>query len=390
MAELVVPDDAVVLDGPVPGDPLALLPALTRALGREGPAVVVRTSGSTGRAKRTVLTREALAASSMATAVRTGAVGQWLLALPAHYVAGVQVLVRSLYAGTTPEVLDPASRFTPEAFAAAAEGLRDPVRFTSLVPTQLQRILEPASGVRNGDAVAALKSFTAILLGGSAAPPRLLAAARDADVRVVRTYGMSETCGGCVYDGVPLDGVRVHVERDGAWPGEPSPGAGPGRIWLGGAVVAAGYAGDPERTARHFRAAGGTRWYRTDDLGELSADGVLAVHGRADDVVNTGGVKVSAGLVTAVLARHPAVREALVLGVPDPEWGQAVGAAVVAVPGADRERLRDELAGTVRAEHGGAAVPRRWAWPPELPLLPTGKPDRAAVARLLGGGPPGA
>jgi O-succinylbenzoic acid--CoA ligase len=107
------------------------------------------------------------------------------------------------------------------------------------------------------------------------------------------------------------------------------------------------------------------------------------VHGRVDDVVNTGGVKVSAGLVTAALLRHPAVRQALVLGVPDPEWGQAVGAAVVAAPGTGREALRAELAEAVRAEHGAAAVPRRWAWPDELPLLPTGKPDRAAVAALL-------
>ncbi|MFI7580600.1 AMP-binding protein [Kocuria kalidii] len=387
MAELIVPGDAVVLDGPVPGDPLRLLSPLTRALGREGPAVVVRTSGSTGRAKRTVLTRDALAASSMATAVRTGGVGQWLLALPAHHVAGLQVLVRSLYAGTDPVVLDPAARFTPEGFAAAAEELKDPVRFTSLVPTQLQRILEPPSGVRNGDAVSALKSFHAVLLGGSAAPPRLLAAARAADVRVVTTYGMSETCGGCVYDGVPLDGVSVHVgtagsDDDAPRPGEPGP-VRPGRIWLGGAVVAAGYAGDPAQTAQHFREAAGTRWYRTDDLGVLSPGGVLTVHGRVDDVVNTGGVKVAAGLVGAALAGHPAVRQALVLGVPDAEWGQAVGAAVVAAPGTDRERLRAELEESVRAEHGAAAVPRRWAWPDELPLLPTGKPDRAAVARLL-------
>lgn len=386
MAELSVPADAVVLDGPVPGDPLQLLSPLTRALGREGPAVVVRTSGSTGRAKRTVLTRDALAASSMATAVRTGGVGQWLLALPVHYVAGLQVLVRSLYAGTDPVVLDPAARFTPESFAAAAEELEDPVRFTSLVPTQLQRILEPASGVRNGDAVSALKSFSAILLGGSAAPPRLLAAARAADVRVVSTYGMSETCGGCVYDGVPLDGVSVQVA--GADDDAPRTGgrsrSGAGRIWLGGEVVAAGYAGDPEQTARHFRESAGTRWYRTDDLGELSPEGVLTVHGRVDDVVNTGGVKVAAGLVTAVLAEHPAVRQALVLGVPDAEWGQAVGAAVVTAAGTDREELRTELEEAVRARHGAAAVPRRWAWPDELPLLPTGKPDRAAVGRLLG------
>lgn len=386
MAELIVPDDAVVLDGPVPGDPLRLLSPLTRALGREGPAVVVRTSGSTGRAKRTVLTRDALAASSMATAVRTGGVGQWLLALPAHHVAGLQVLVRSLYAGTDPVVLDPAARFTPEGFAAAAEELKDPVRFTSLVPTQLQRILEPPSGVRNGDAVSALKGFHAVLLGGSAAPPRLLAAARAADVRVVTTYGMSETCGGCVYDGVPLDGVSVHVgaagSDDAPRPGEPG-SVRPGRIWLGGAVVAAGYAGDPAQTAQHFRETAGTRWYRTDDLGVLSPGGVLTVHGRVDDVVNTGGVKVAAGLVGAALAGHPAVRQALVLGVPDAEWGQAVGAAVVAAPGTDRERLRTELEESVRAEHGAAAVPRRWAWPDELPLLPTGKPDRAAVARLL-------
>ncbi|MGK7223112.1 AMP-binding protein [Kocuria flava] len=382
-----VPGDAVVLDGPVPGDPLRLLPGLARALGRPGPAVVVRTSGSTGRAKATVLSTDALAASAMATARRTGAVGQWLLALPAHHVAGLQVLVRSLYASTTPVVLDPAARFTPAAFAAAAAELEDPERFTSLVPTQLQRILEPASGVRDGDAVAALRSFRAVLLGGSAAPPRLLAAAREAGVRVVTTYGMSETCGGCVYDGLPLEGVRVHLERaPGEVPGgRPAGGAGPGRIWLGGGVVAEGYAGDPGLTARHFRTAGGVRWYRTDDLGELTPEGLLRVHGRVDDVVNTGGVKVSAGLVAAALTAHPGVRQALVLGVPDPEWGQAVGAVVEPAPGADPALLRAELAGAVRAAHGPAAVPRRWAWPAELPLLATGKPDRAAAARLLEG-----
>ena len=254
--------------------------------GYEDAAVVVRTSGSTGTPKATVLTVDALAASSVATAFALKGEGQWLLALPVQYVAGVQVLVRSLFAGTRPWAMDLSGGFTPEAFTEAALELTDKLRFTSLVPTQLQRLLDsPSAGT-----LAVLRRFNGILLGGGPVSPELLAAARDAGVRVVTTYGSAETCGGCVYDGVPLEDVLVRVDGDG-------------RILLGGATIAAGYLDAPELSAEAFVEDDGVRWYRTSDLGELDDDGKLTVLGRADDVVITGGVKVSAAHVQAELEK---------------------------------------------------------------------------------------
>ena len=327
----------------------------------EGTAVVVRTSGSTGAPKATALTVDALAASSMGTAIALRGEGQWLLALPLEYVAGVQVLVRSLFAGTRPWAMDLSEGFTPEAFAEAAEQLSDPIRYTSLVPTQLRRLLDDASP----RVMAALRRFNAVLLGGAPIPPRLLERAREEDVHVVTTYGSAETCGGCVYDGEPLEGVEVELVD--------------GRVWLGGAVVAAGYVGDPERTAEHFRTdEGGTRWYVSSDLGEVDEDGRLHVLGRADDVVITGGVKASAARVAAELEALAAVREAFVAGVDDPEWGQALAAAVVLAPEADLTAVRADA--VVRL---GRLAPKVWVVLEALPHLATGKPDRAALAELL-------
>lgn len=332
-----------------------------------GTAVVVRTSGSTGAPKATALTVDALAASSMATAIRLRGEGQWLLALPLEYVAGVQVLVRSLFAGTRPWAMDLTAGFSPEAFAEAAAALTDPIRYTSLVPTQLRRLLEDGTP----RVLAALRRFNAVLLGGAAIPPGLLDTAREAGVRVVTTYGSAETCGGCVYDGEPLEGVEVQLVD--------------GRVWLGGAVVAAGYVGDPERTAEHFRTDdGGTRWYVSSDLGEVDGHGRLHILGRADDVVITGGVKASAARVAAELEALDAVREAFVAGVDDAEWGQALAAAVVLQPG---EEGSPEA--TLEAVRGAAVVrlgrlaPKTWLVLAEIPLLPNGKPDRQAISELL-------
>ncbi|MEE1621309.1 AMP-binding protein [Zafaria sp. Z1313] len=395
------------------------LAALTAALGGEGPAVellpggtpgayriaaaadapegtaaVVRTSGSTGTPKRTALTVESLAASSMATALRLGFEGQWLLALPVHYVAGLSVLTRSLFAGTRPWALDLSRGFTAEAFTEAAGQLTDRTRITSLVPTQLQRLLADGSATT----LAALRRFDAILLGGGRAPDALREEARRQGLRIHLSYGMSETCGGCVYDAEPLPGVRIAARE--------------GRIWIGGEVVAGGYLGDPELDRRHFSVdADGTRWFMTDDLGTVggSADaeaegpeddagsarpgagGTLVIEGRVDDVVNTGGVKVSAGQVQRVAEAVPGVSAALVVGVPDEEWGTAVGILLVphtggATPGqapAAAAGLREEIAQAVRTELGAAAVPRRWAVLDALPLLPHGKPDRQAAISLL-------
>ena len=336
---------------------------LVETPGFDDAAVVVRTSGSTGTPKATVLTVDALAASSMATALALRGEGQWLLALPVQYVAGLQVLVRSLFAGTRPWVMDLNGGFTPKAFTAAALELTDKIRFTSLVPTQLQRLLDSPSA----DTLAVLRRFNAVLLGGAPAAPELLASAREAGVRVVTTYGSAETCGGCVYDGVPLDGVEVRLADDG-------------RILLGGATVAAGYLDAPELTAEAFVADGGVRWYRTNDLGELAGDGSLVVLGRADDVIITGGVKVSAMHVQAELEKLDGVLAAFVAGVPSEEWGQAV-AAYVALADSSPAGIRGFSAR--RHDALGRLAPKTVLAASELMMLPNGKPDRLGMTVRL-------
>ena len=341
-------------------------------------AAVVRTSGSTGAPKQIVLTASGLRASAEATARRLGAdgapgTGHWLLAVGTHYVAGLAVLSRSILAGTRVAAL-PAGPFTPAAFAHAAGGLpQDGPRLVSLVPTQLARLLAPGADPAGP---AALRSFDHVLVGGARLSPDLRAAAADRGVRLTATYGMAETCGGCVYDGVPLPGVAADLVAD-------TPDASP-RIRLTGPMVAAGYLDDPARTAAHLRTApDGRRSFLTEDTGVLGPgdDGVprLTVTGRLDDVVITGGVKVSAAAVAAALEAHPAVAAAHVAGVPDPEWGQRLCAALVPERGAPAG-LEDALRAHVRAALGAAAVPKTWLVLDALPLLSTGKTDRQALA----------
>ena len=330
----------------------------TGALPNDDIALVISTSGSTGTPKQTMLSTDALAASSMATAMALEADGQWLAALPVHYIAGAQVLVRSLYAGTEPIFMDLAEPFNAVSFTQAAAEMTDRHRFTSLVPTQLHRLLQDPSEAT----LRVLRRFDAILLGGAPAGPRLLAEAKAQGLRVVTTYGMSETCGGCVYNGVPLPGVEVTQDE--------------GRLWITGDVLADGYLGQPELTTRRFPFRSGRRWFRTDDNGTVEGR-TVSVSGRVDDVVMSGGVKISAPAVAAAIEQLPEVHQAVVLGIEDPEWGEAVGAAVVgAVDPA-------KVSAAVRNALGPAAVPKVVLLLQELPLLPGGKPDRLGLRRLL-------
>lgn len=318
-------------------------------------ALVVPTSGSTGEAKAVLLSPEALRASAELTHRRLGGPGTWLLALPTTHIAGVQVLVRSLVAGTEPGVMDLSPGFRATGFAAAAQPvLAKPGRhYTALVPTQLARLV-----ATEGPGLAALRRFDGVLIGGAATPPSLLDRARGLGVNVVTTYGMSETAGGCVYDGVPLDGVRVRLDR--------------GRIELAGPVLALGYRGG-ERFGE---------WFRTGDLGRITPNGSLEVLGRADDVIITGGENVPPVLVERALTAQPGVLEACAVGLPDPEWGQVVAAAVVPVdPTAppDPDGLRE----AVRVAVGRFATPKSLAFLPRLPLRGPGKVDRRAVAAAL-------
>lgn len=433
---------AVILSADEPANPQEILRAFERSLTGDLPnsarngqdplgqtedpeslALVVGTSGSTGSPKQTALSVRALRASARATesffadcpspgsAKQRRVVfedpAQWLLALPAHYVAGAQVLARSVLAGTTPvvaaSVTDGVS-FTPEVFLNAAERLSCARRFVSLVPTQVHKLLEAAeaSPALGSEIYDVLGQFTGILLGGAPASASLLAAARELGLNVVTTYGSAETAGGCVYSGVALPGVRLRVVAEDAGLADSPVVAGAeaaGRIWLGGEHLASGYLGDSARTASHFFVdVHGCRWYRTDDYGSLtppapntSEDGgalALSVLGRSDDVIITGGVKVSSHAVAAVLESHPAVREAAVAGVPDARWGAAVIAAVTLrnLPehyGADAAETAGQLQQLCGAQLGAAGVPKVVRIVPDFPAASTGKPDRLAIYSML-------
>jgi O-succinylbenzoic acid--CoA ligase len=227
-----------------------------------------------------------------------------------------------------------------------------PRRYTALVPTQLHRLA-------TANELESLRGFDAVLVGGGAVRPDLAQQAADASLRLVRTYGASETCGGCVYDGVPLDGVAVRLGTDG-------------RVHIAGSVLFDGYDGRPDLTAQVLRDG----WFTSGDLGHLDDDGRLHVVGRADDVAVTGGVKVPLAVVTAALQALPGVRDAIAVAVPDAEWG----ARVVAVVAGDTElgRLRDQVAATLPREW----APRGLVLLDALPLLGVGKVDRVAVEAL--------
>jgi O-succinylbenzoic acid--CoA ligase len=261
------------------------------------------------------------------------------------------VLVRSLCADLSPAVVEMSDGFTVAAFADAVRRLdvdaSEHPHYTALVPTQLRRLLDDGAGVE------ALWQLDAVLIGGAAVDEQLLARAADAGVTVVRTYGMTETCGGCVYDGVPLPGVDVDVDGDGV-------------IRLRGPMLLDGYLWDQPRSGD---------WFTTSDLGRLD-EGVLSVLGRVDNVIVSGGVKVPAELVERALRRVPGIGDPVVVGVPDAEWGERVVAVVTGATGIDvvREALRADLP--------DEWLPREVVAVDALPLLASGKPDRVAARNL--------
>ena len=327
-------------------------------------ALCVGTSGSTGRVKRAMLTSANLVTSATATHDVLGGAGTWLLAMPAHHVAGLQVLVRSLVAGTSPGALDLSPGFTTEAFVAATRDLlaRAPGRaYTAIVPTQLTRLLGDAPGR------AALAAYDGVLVGGAATSGEALRTATGAGIRLVRTYGGSETSGGCVYDGVPLPVSLLHIDNDG-------------HVVLGGATVAHGYLGEPALTADVFSVdADGERWFRTDDLGRLDGQGRLTISGRADDLINTGGLKVTPGAVEDAVARYVAgVRDVVVVGSAHPTWGQAVSVALTLQRGAPAPTLRD-VRSALRGVLPDHALPQRLLLLETIPQRGPGKPDRRAL-----------
>ena len=310
-------------------------------------AVVIATSGSTGTPKGVELSAAALEWSARASLERLGVSpgDRWLCCLPLHHVAGLQVLTRSRLMGVAPVIL--------QGFSVAAVAQQRDATMIAVVPTMLRRLL---------DAGADLSHLRCVLLGGAPAGQPLLDAAVAGGLRVVTTYGMTETCGGCVYDGVPLDGVDVAIADDR-------------RIRLRGPMLFSGYRNAAEPTSE----VGSDGWLSTEDLGRWTPDGRLEVLGRADDMIITGGENVPAAAVAAALEQHPGITEAAVVGVEDVEWGQRV-VAVVAVRG--EAPSPDELRMFVRERVGRHAAPRQVVEVQTLPRLDNGKVDRLAVARL--------
>ncbi|GAA1845582.1 AMP-binding protein [Brevibacterium marinum] len=357
-------------------------PSLWTGAGR-APALVLFTSGSTGAAKGVALSAEALTTSARATERLLAGPGEWHLTLPVNHIAGFQVELRARLAGREP-IRTASPAFTAGGFADEVDALfarsgRRP-RYTSLVPTQLHRILA------HERAAHAAAGFDAILLGGSAVSPALLEGAVAHGLQVVRTYGMSETAGGCVYDGVPFDGVEITISESST-------------IDLRGPVVADSYVeiaetghimpiDSPNLTLDHD----GSATMHTSDLGRLD-DGVLTVLGRSDDIIVSGGTNVSPhALETGLLPtwqRH-GIAEVLVTWVPDEEWGRLL-VALVRIDGRASSTLAKDLAsprqlaGTLNAlvtGMHGQLLPRLVFPVTEIPSRSIGKPDRSAAAAL--------
>lgn len=314
--------------------------------------VVLATSGSRSPRPHLVgLSWRALFDSASATQDHLGGGGQWLLALPLHHIAGLQIIVRSTLSGRVPLVVENRAGFRPVEFARVlAEAPGDAPLFTSLVPTQLHKLL--AAGID-------LSRFSAILVGGARLEPSLREAANRLSLPLITTYGMSETCGGCAYDGVPLPGTTIRMVD--------------GQIQISGSTLMDGYIDEPSP----FIEQDGITWLTTNDLGHWEGNR-LVVQGRADDVIITGGENVSAAAVQdAIREAFPHLAGIEVLGHPDPQWGHLVCAVVVG--SATGPAVREAVA----ARLGPSSAPRVVVNLPELPLLSSGKPDRRAIERLV-------
>ncbi len=324
-------------------------------------ALVVPTSGSTGTPKGVLLSRQAVHASAAATEERLGGPGHWLLAVPATSVAGVMVIARSVLSGTEPVAMDLTGRFRPDGFAAASMRLFSSGgrHFTSLVPRQLGILVEAG-----GAALDALTRYDAVLVGGGEIRADVLDRARSAGVSVVATYGMTETCGGCVYDGTPLSGVHVDVDD--------------GVVRLSGPCLASGYRLRPD-----LGGAFADGWFTTADLGRFDDTGRLVITGRADDVAVSGGVNVPLAAVDRAVTSHPLVHDALSVPAPDEQWGQRIFAAVVAADPA-RPPTLESVRAHVNELAPIAYAPKEVVVVDALPVLPSGKPDRRALVVSLG------
>ncbi len=365
---------APVLPVPDADEPAALREAEALASGElpDGTALVIRTSGSSGVPKEVALSAAALRASAEATHERLGGAGQWIVALPTHLISGAQMLVRSIVSGIEPVFFDgPDGGFDPAALLArvdAADGGPTGRRYLSLVPVQFLRVLELAE--QDPSAAERLRAVDGVLVGGQAVTLEMRRRAHALGVRLRRSYGMTETAGGCVYDGVEIGDTRVRIRA--------------GEVQLAGPSLALGYIGDPVLTAEKFVEEVGrdgvpTRWYRTGDAGELLG-GMLTVTGRLDRVLVSGGVNVSLDEIERIAREHAGWDSAVAVRVPDAEWGERPGLVVeIADPTGAARADFDAIRAVIRERLGAAAAPEWSTEIDRMPRLPGGKPDLRAI-----------
>jgi O-succinylbenzoic acid--CoA ligase len=320
--------------------------------GRQVPAsdaAVVATSGTTGEPKLVELTRSGMEASARAvsSALQATTDDTWLCCLPVHFVAGLAILARCWVTGQRLVVHD---GFSPEALAASTG---DRATLVSVVPTMLGRLLD-GPGVPSW--------FRHVLVGGGPLPEALRQRAADADVDLALTYGMTETWGGVLHDGHPLEGVDVRLDEDDT-------------VLLRGPMTMAGYLDRPELTEAVLSKNG---WLRTGDVGAWGTDGRLVIVDRRSDLINTGGVKVSPTEVEAVLGTHPKLEDVCIAGEPDEEWGQRVVAYVVVTPGQSAPSV-EELREWCASKLSRTKLPRKMVIVDQVPRSGGGK----ALRRLL-------
>lgn len=346
------------------------------ALESDDVAVVLASSGSTGTPRGILLTGSNLIQACHATDDRLGGPARWVLAIPTYHVGGFQLLVRAHLSGIPViplESLGSGGRFSPTEFAEATAMARSvsdadgaPLR-VSLVPTQLARIIDSGPG-----AAASLIAYDTILLGGAAAAPGLVSRAKSLGAKIVTTYGMTETTGGCVYDGHPLKGTQVRILNPDS--------QGVGQIAISGPTIALGYRLRPEDTKKVF--VDGE--LRTSDNGYIHEDGRLVVTGRNDDVVQVGGISVPLSKVESLISSHPDVSEAVVVATPDQEWGSKIAAFVIPHPESSLNTAvrREAIIEAVTELMGSEARPRIIVELDHLPSLPSNKVDRVQLRKL--------
>jgi O-succinylbenzoic acid--CoA ligase len=295
-------------------------------------AIVIGTSGTTGSPKEISLSSRALLASARASNKFLGAKpgDTWSLLLPLTHVAAVNVFIRAIELGTIPVDL------------RNHVGQHPRVDFTAIVPTQLFRAL-------NGDEdlLKHLQSAQKVLVGGAALSAGMRNQAIAAGIDIVTTYGMSETSGGCVYNGQILEGVEVEVRG--------------GIIYIQGEVLA-------------LNLDLNNGWFETNDLGEF-IDEKLVVVGRADDVIITGGENLSLNNVESILNEHFPSIQAAAFSINDAQWGQTLHLAIVG------DVDKNTISSILESKIGTFAKPKGIHFMNSLPLLGIGKIDRKKLAQ---------